>query len=93
MTHLKLKKNMPKETSLAYIRLGFTDSLFSIRNLCDSGMHCIFTPTNVCAYDPNTSVVKLQVWQDSTSMLWHFPICNIQDKNKNKIKQEFKPSF
>ena len=56
---------------------GFLDSLFSISNLCDAGLHCTFTPTNVQAFDPKSKVVKLQGWRDPTSRLWRFPICDI----------------
>ena len=56
---------------------GFPDSLFSISNLCDAGLHCTFTPTNVQAFDPKSKVVKLQGWRDPTSRLWRFPICDM----------------
>ena len=48
MTHLNLK-NLSKETSLAYTMPSSSDSPVSIRNSCDSGMHCTFGLTNFYA--------------------------------------------
>ena len=76
MTHLDLK-NLPPENTLAHIMPGFPDSLFSISNLCDAGLHCTFTPTNVQAFDPKTNAVKLQGRRDPTSRLWRYPMCDM----------------
>ena len=70
---LKLK-DLPAETTIAHIMPGFPDSLLSIGNLCDAGLHCTFTRTSVHAYDPITKIIKLQGWRDNKSRLWRFPI-------------------
>ena len=68
MTYLDLK-NLLLETTLACIMLEFSDSLFSISNLCDARLHYTFTPTDVKAFNPKTKAVKLQEWRDTTLKL------------------------
>ena len=58
----------------------FPDSLFSISNLCNAGLHCTFTPTDMKAFNPKTKAVKLQEWRDTTLKLQHFPIYDILHK-------------
>ena len=52
-------QNLSQSTKLAYIMPGFSDNLFSISNLCNSGLYCVFTPISVYAYDPTTKVIKI----------------------------------
>lgn len=77
MTNLNLK-DLPEETTLACIMPRFPDNLFSIKNLCDLGLHCTFTSTSVFAFDSSTNRIKLQGWRDKNSGLWRFPICNVK---------------
>ena len=55
---LKLK-DLPTKTTLAHIISGFPDSLLSIGNLCDTGLHCAFTKISVFAYDLITKKRKI----------------------------------
>ena len=45
----------------------------SIGYECDADLHCTFTNTSVCAYDPYSCVNKLQECRDKKTSIWRLP--------------------